>query len=202
MSAWWYIMFIWLIGSMLAQVAEAGTGFSNSHLTWPLLAADTQAAVAAGDWPTAGGRIYIGDEAIDYAGVADCVGLPVQGGQCLTGLTRGHLGTEVGSYAAGSVVRGSESQALSALTELQLVQTDTGWGVVAWPVQSFRSLALIVSEIGTWDYSYLDGQGQWLAIFLQLANLAMLVALIRLFAGPLSSLAGGLARALTGGRVG
>ena len=203
MNAWWFIMWIWLVGSLLAQVAEVGTGFTSSRLAWPLLAGETQAAVGGGDWPPAGGRVYVGTEAIDYTGVSDdCPGLPMLPGRCLTDLKRGLAGTEAGSYAAGSLVRGSESQALSSLTELQLVETDTGWGVITWPVQSFRALARIVGEMGTWDYSYLDGQGQWLAIFGQLANLAMLIALIRLFAGPLSSLAGGLARGLTGGRLG
>ena len=204
MNAWWFIMFIWLVGSLLAQAAEVGTGFTSGQLAWPLLEGETQAAVTAGDWPPAGGRVYIGSEAIDYGGVADaCPGLPtLEALRCLTDLERGQVGTAAGSYAAGSLVRGSESQALSSLSELRLVQTDTGWGVIAWPVQSFRALARIVGEMGTWDYAYLDGQGQWLAIFLQLANLAMLISLIRLFAGPLSSLAGGVARGLTGGRLG
>ena len=196
-------MFVWIIGTLLGQAAEVGSGFTTSPLAWPLLAGEEQAAVEGGDWSPSGGRIYIGTEAIDYEGVAEaCPGLPELDGLCLTGLDRGLVGTLAGSYRAGSVLRGSQSQMLSALSELRLVETDTGWGVIAWPVQSFRSLARVVGEMGSWDYAYLEGQGQYLAIFLQLMNFAMLIGLITLFAGPLSSLAGGLARSLTGGRVG
>ena len=202
MSPWLFPMWVWLIATLLAQGAEVGTGFTTSQLAWALLEGETQAAVVSGDWKPAGGQVYIGNEVIGYESVAEtCVGLPVQT-PCLTGLQRGAQGTDQGSYAAGSSVRGSESQVLSTLTDLRLVKTDTGWGVVTWPVQSFRSLANIIIEIGQWDYSYLDGHGQWLAIFMQLLNLGLLVSMVKLFAGPLSSLASGLARGLTGGRLG
>lgn len=203
MSPWLFPMWVWLIATLLAQGAEVGTGFTTSHLAWPLLKDDTQAAVESGEWLPEGGQVYIGDEAILYTAAADsCPGLPVQAATCLTGLKRGQQGTRAGSYAAGSSVRGTESQVLSVLTDMRLIQTDTGWGVVTWPVQSFRTLANLIVEIGTWDYSYLQGHGQWLVVFMQLLNLGLLVSMVKLFAGPLSSLAGGLARGLTGGRLG
>ncbi len=196
-------MFVWIAAQLLGQAAEVGTGFTSSPLAWPLLSADTHAAVAGGDWQPGGGRIFIGQEAIDYAGVADtCPGLPTLPGRCLTGLKRGLVGTEAGNYMAGSIVRGSESQMVAGLNELRLVQTNTAWGVVTWPVQSFRALTRVVGEMGTWDYAYLEGYGQYLVIFMQMFNLAMLIGLIRLFASPLSNLASGVARGLTGGRFG
>ena len=204
MAAWWYIMFVWIIAQMLGQVVEVGTGFTSTYLQWPLLANETHAAVAGGDWEPAGGRIYIGHEAIDYTALAEeCPGLPVIPGPCLIGLKRGLVGTAAGSYMAGSVVRGVESQALAGLNDLRLVQTNTSWGPIDYPIQAFRSMVRLVGEIGTWDYEYLDNTGgQYLVIFMQLANLAMVVSLIGMFAGPLSNLAGGVARALTGGRFG
>lgn len=203
MSPWWFIMSVWLVAQILGQAVEAGTGWTSSHLTWPLLAADTHMAVAGGDWQPGGSRIYIGDEAIDYTAVADdCPGQPMIPGPCLTGLVRGKSGTTPGSYGAGSVLRGSESQLISSLSELRLVETDTAWGVVTWPIQSFRALTRVVGEMGSWDYAYLDGGGQYLVTFLQLFNLAMVIMLVRLFAGPLSNLASGVARGLTGGRFG
>ena len=202
MAAWWFIMFVWTVATLLGQVVEVGTGFTTGHLAWPLLSGDTALAVAGGDWRPAGGRIYIGQEAIDFSGIVDsCPVLPQDTGACLTGLERGVAGTQVGSYAAGSVVRGTESQMISALNELRLVETDTAWGVITWPVQSFRALSRVVGEMGTWDYAYLEGNGQYIVVFMQLANLAMVIMLVRLFAGPLSTLASGVTRGLLG-RVG
>ena len=203
MSFWFYIGFIWICAQLLGQAVEVGTGFTASQLTWPLLAGDTQAAVAGGDWQPAGGRIYIGQEAIDFTGVADsCPGLPALQGKCLTGLKRGLVGTTPGSYMAGSIVRGTESQMMQGLNDLRLVQTNTTWGALTFPLQAFSAFARLFGELTTWDYAYLEGNGQYLVLFMQLFNLAMLVGLARLFASPLSNLMGGIARGLTGGRFG
>lgn len=201
MNLWWYMMFVWIVGTMLAQVVEVGTGFTSARLAWPLLEGETQAAVDGGNWRPGGGRVYVGLEAIDYGGVADdCTGLPqqAQGGSCLTGLQRGQLGTDQGSYATGSLVRGSESAALEGITELTVVETDTLWDKITWPLATFGAIGKLVAEMGTADYSYLEGHGSWLRLLFHMSNFGMAIALVGLFAGPLSNLAGGVGRALTG----
>lgn len=203
MNIWFYIMFVWLVAVLLGQAAEVGSGFTSSTLAWPLLEVDQVAAVEGGDWKPGGGSVFIGDEEIYYAGVTEpCPGLP-RAAKCLHGLQRGQQGTKAANYAAGSSVNGSESEAIEALRRLQNIKVDTGWGVLTFPYHGGRALGKLVAEVVKWDYAYLDNQyGEWVKLFFRsMTSLALVILLLQLFAGPLSSITSGLGRTLTGGRL-
>ena len=90
---------------------------------------------------------------------------------------------------------------MEGITKLAVVETDTLWDKITWPLATFGAIGKLVTEMATSDYSYLDGHGSWLKLLFHMANFGMAIALVKLFAGPLSNLAGGVGRALTGGRI-
>ena len=206
MNLWFFVYFIWIVAQMLSLVSESASAFTSTPLVGRITPTDRFIPIrSAVDMPEAGNRFTIDVEEISYVRIvsqAQCgryQAVPVSYQyECLdtgaAGAGRGVGDSVPASHSVGALVVSDATNALSQISQIRVVEVETGWGPLAFPVQAFSAITSFFGSMVSWDYDYLDGPGWYLKIFLHGLNAVVAIGLVRIFIGPMSAMIGGIGR--------
>jgi len=169
-----------LEGVMLGEGGILATGItadvSNTTLTIPADTSGFPAASAA--TPQV---IFIDNEQIAYTGLTPTqFNIPANG--------RGINNTSKSSHTQGSMVYNQEAAMINESAGFNVVQSNTTVGVITIAMYTLGFFTHAIPNMLTWNFSYLSGPAQYIAIFLKAFSAAIIIAIGIMFVSTIYGL--------------
>jgi hypothetical protein len=189
-----FAVFLFIGGNIFSLMMEGKQAFASSKLASSITATSLFIPLDAGfggasGFPSSETRIFIGDEEIQYDSIqttndANCTG---ETDPCLvlSADDRGINGTKAVAHAEGSRVYSESAGLINQIVSFKVGNTDSLIEKVSVPFQASWAMVKFFAKLVMWDYSFLEGDGVWLKLFLLYPiSGAVILGLIGLLRGP------------------
>ena len=181
MNNWFmFLLLIYVGAQMMSMWMEGTTGVAATPLTSALTESSTTLNVIDTAQFLSPHFVILGDEDICYTGIT---------GTTFTGLTRGCNGTDAAPHKSGALVYSEGLGFLNRAISMQQHDVEADDGLFGTIKGKFRFIGVaaswisIIPQMVAWDYSYLDGLGIYVKIFLYVLSAGLVFGLFRMLLG-------------------
>ncbi len=185
-----FLGFLYISGTIFSMALEGEQAFVSTDLSSAITATTLFIPLdSASGFASSDDRMFIGDEEIAYDSIqttddGNCTG-SVNPCLVLTADDRGRNSTEAAAHASGSRVFTQSAGLLNQVVAFKVGNTDSIIGKVSLPFQATWALIKFFAKIIMWDWSFLEGNGIWIKLFLLYPlSMAIVLNLITVLRGP------------------
>lgn len=175
-----FLLTIFLAGQMFSMWMEGNTGLATTPLTAAVTETSTTLPVIDTSGFLSSNFVIMGDEDICYTGVT---------ATSFTGLTRGCNNTTAAVHASGTLAYDEATGFLNRTLSMQQHDVAADDGLLGTIKGKFSFIGVasswisLIPQMVSWNYSYLDGLGVYLKIFLQVLSAGLVFGLFRMLLG-------------------